>query len=523
MNQNAGLKRSIVGRILGLAALALAVAAGINGGAGMSLNRAQAQGEPKHQILFIFGLGTESASNGTEYDQRTSEIRAYLRDHVGLGESDFWGFSWRGEYAANDEHIPIYEKRDVCLGIREAESRLDFRLRRITWRNPEAKVTIVAHSAGGVLAAYWVAMNPRSDLLDKIHAIITLDSPLQGRPFSEWALIAAGVHGCGADQRILSELASDSRESVIPNIHNGAPWERANFVTIRNEPDLIVPSNTAWIQGTWRDIFLWGESGERRECRSWLDLHHSCVWHHEPVLRAIGDVVTTRLVDSRDRQRIQPSGRWNATTGLRSPRMNMGFVRDHALSSNTVGSSITYDFEGSQISMLYSELPLQGWSCNLGRPTAIRISIDPPGIEHQLVPECDPQKLWRWESPELLNGRHTLRLKIVRPGLFRRFYFDAFEIKPNKLGAAPPSVSLTATPECSGGSPQVRLNWTASSGATSYDVYRNGSLYYSGLTGTQFLNTLVTAGTTYTYYVKAKNAYGSTDSNTVTVTAPSCR
>jgi hypothetical protein len=100
---------------------------------------------------------------------------------------------------------------------------------------------------------------------------------------------------------------------------------------------------------------------------------------------------------------------------------------------------------------------------------------------------------------------------------------QTFTVNQAGVGAPPGPFSLTATPECSGGSPQVRLNWTASSGATSYDVYRNGSLYYSGLTGTQFLNTAVTAGTTYTYYVKARNAYGSTDSNTVTVTAPSCR
>jgi hypothetical protein len=99
---------------------------------------------------------------------------------------------------------------------------------------------------------------------------------------------------------------------------------------------------------------------------------------------------------------------------------------------------------------------------------------------------------------------------------------QTFTVNQAGVGASPGPFSLTATPECSGGSPQVRLNWTASSGATSYDVYRNGSLYYSGLTGTQFLNTAVTAGTTYTYYVKARNAYGSTDSNTVTVTAPSC-
>ena len=84
----------------------------------------------------------------------------------------------------------------------------------------------------------------------------------------------------------------------------------------------------------------------------------------------------------------------------------------------------------------------------------------------------------------------------------------------------PGSFTLTATPACSGTSPQIRLNWAVSSGAQTYDVYRNGSLYYSDLTGNQFINTLVTAGTSYTYYVKAKNSTGSTNSNTVSATAP---
>ncbi len=87
-------------------------------------------------------------------------------------------------------------------------------------------------------------------------------------------------------------------------------------------------------------------------------------------------------------------------------------------------------------------------------------------------------------------------------------------------GFQPGSFTLTATPECVGSSPQIRLNWTASSGATAYDVYRNGSLYYSDVVGTQFINSSnITSGTTYTYYVKAKNSYGSTNSNTVSETA----
>lgn len=90
------------------------------------------------------------------------------------------------------------------------------------------------------------------------------------------------------------------------------------------------------------------------------------------------------------------------------------------------------------------------------------------------------------------------------------------------LAAIPGSFTLSLTPECSGTTSQIRLNWTSSSNTTSYDVYRNGSLYYSGVTGTQFINTSVTAGTSYSYYVQAKNSNGSTNSSSVSATASNC-
>ena len=90
-----------------------------------------------------------------------------------------------------------------------------------------------------------------------------------------------------------------------------------------------------------------------------------------------------------------------------------------------------------------------------------------------------------------------------------------------KSGGAPPgSFTLTATPECNGTVPQIRLNWTAASGANIYRIYRNGTELNS-VTGTQFINTSVTAGTTYSYYIRAENIYGYSFSNEVSATAPS--
>jgi hypothetical protein len=75
---------------------------------------------------------------------------------------------------------------------------------------------------------------------------------------------------------------------------------------------------------------------------------------------------------------------------------------------------------------------------------------------------------------------------------------------------------------CNGTTPAITFDWQASTDAISYDVYRNGSLYASGLTSAGGNNiTNVTAGQTYTYYVIARNANGSTQSNnTISVSVP---
>jgi len=80
--------------------------------------------------------------------------------------------------------------------------------------------------------------------------------------------------------------------------------------------------------------------------------------------------------------------------------------------------------------------------------------------------------------------------------------------------AAPGSFTLTATSECNAGASRVNLTWTTSTNATAYDVYRNGVLYASNITTNQYYNTVVTAGTNYTYSIKAKNNTATQVTNT---------
>lgn len=90
---------------------------------------------------------------------------------------------------------------------------------------------------------------------------------------------------------------------------------------------------------------------------------------------------------------------------------------------------------------------------------------------------------------------------------------------------APGAFTIATTATCSGTQSAINVTWTTSSGATTYDIYRNGNLYASDVTGTSFLNTyLITAGTAYTFRMVAKNASGSTNNSngTLSRTATAC-
>jgi len=91
---------------------------------------------------------------------------------------------------------------------------------------------------------------------------------------------------------------------------------------------------------------------------------------------------------------------------------------------------------------------------------------------------------------------------------------------PASLCTAPPSApTLSGNASCSNGSPRrpvVTLNWTASSGATSYAIIRNSEVIAT-TSSTSASDFTVATGTTYTYVVRAINSGGSADSNQVSI------
>jgi cellulose 1,4-beta-cellobiosidase len=100
---------------------------------------------------------------------------------------------------------------------------------------------------------------------------------------------------------------------------------------------------------------------------------------------------------------------------------------------------------------------------------------------------------------------------------------DYFTMTKGGTVTIPPApTSLTATP----GNAQVVLNWSAASGATSYNVKRstvNGGPYTTiatGVTSTTFTNTGLSNGTTYYFVVSASNSAGESPNSTQVSATP---
>ncbi|WP_300571022.1 N-acetylmuramoyl-L-alanine amidase [Flavobacterium sp.] len=131
----------------------------------------------------------------------------------------------------------------------------------------------------------------------------------------------------------------------------------------------------------------------------------------------------------------------------------------------------------------------------------------------------------QFSNTYLITGGTTYTYSVKAKNTIGQLTNSNGTLSVTAIGCPPGSFTLTATPDCASTTSRISLTWTASANATSYDIYRNGNLYASDVTGTQFLNTyLIIAGNTYTYSIVAKNSIGSTanSNGTQSVKAVSC-
>ena len=161
------------------------------------------------KIVLLQGIGSSSDSDlyahRADFGGRRSEVLQFVQKYgiseassnqgnLYFDEPDVIGFSYADRYfdvqkarwVSGSQYEPghlliaKYESADTCSGVHTASQNLDLLLRRIAATEPDVKIDIIAHSFGGLVAAYWVAAQDSDFLNRHIRSLITLDSPLNG-------------------------------------------------------------------------------------------------------------------------------------------------------------------------------------------------------------------------------------------------------------------------------------------------------------------------------------------------------
>ena len=114
----------------------------------------------------------------------------------------------------------------------------------------------------------------------------------------------------------------------------------------------------------------------------------------------------------------------------------------------------------------------------------------------------------------LTNGTtYSYKVAAVNAGGTSGFSNDSSAKPEPGIPSAPTNLTAAA------GDSKVVLSWTASAGASSYTIFRDGASIHTGVTSLTDTNTGLTNGTAYTYKVAAVNGGGTSGfSNAVTVT-----
>ena len=88
---------------------------------------------------------------------------------------------------------PGYIQVDTCIGVAESARRLGALIDRLVQFDPEAEFDLIAHSMGGLVAAYYLSQQTETFVRQRIHSLVLLDSPVspglpnQRNPFSQCA------------------------------------------------------------------------------------------------------------------------------------------------------------------------------------------------------------------------------------------------------------------------------------------------------------------------------------------------
>jgi pimeloyl-ACP methyl ester carboxylesterase len=167
------------------------------------------------QIVYIQGLNSSShCPDGRNFSTRAPQwLRDFIFDPLQVDglvlDTEFEHyFSYSGEWCS-DGGFADYRSSDTCAGIDERQAPA---LKAYIDSLPGGKVHIVAHSMGGLIAAYLVATEPQWARA-RIASVATFDSPLQGINLLRTGVVGAGGvfdGDCGLNSEAVRDLHNDS-------------------------------------------------------------------------------------------------------------------------------------------------------------------------------------------------------------------------------------------------------------------------------------------------------------------------
>ena len=228
-------------------------------------------------VLFITGINSNAHCGiGSGPGDRWYTIANTLKTALDMTDADFLEYDYtRGDAHAQgcglDNHFAEFDKHDACWSLNDTYStsgsligqgqRLAEYLNSYLEANPNARLSIVAHSQGGLLALYtlrrFVGEYPS---LSRVESVVTLDSPLKGIN-SLGGLPLAMFAGCkDMDSRHDSAFDMQPRTDVVQLVNSSNPtgWPR-----------------TYTVNETGNDCFTIPLLGER--CIQLVDADHSTV------------------------------------------------------------------------------------------------------------------------------------------------------------------------------------------------------------------------------------------------------
>lgn len=247
-----------------------------------------------------------------------SEDLQSMLDSTGLSSKDFLYYSYTGEWQASSEctdgqqpqngqcfnyQRPIYQRVHTDIGYLNESAQATY-TRRATYLQkvldayPDSEFLVIGHSLGGFISTYW-AGQADTQILSRVNAVITLDSPLGGHT------------GICTDVWLWTPQYSTPflNNSAVQSVIRQAPFN-VPLYTFRHFNDTFVPYEQASVAGAWTDTGV--SFADSTPCS------HGGVKENEIVARLISHVLISGAIGRPNAQKPASAGDHTAPNPLLS-------------------------------------------------------------------------------------------------------------------------------------------------------------------------------------------------------------